>query len=69
VSCHQAQAPSGGVVLEGHASVQVQALNGRLLGAISHSPGFSAMPQNGNKLAECDIKALAVWIAAGAPNN
>jgi hypothetical protein len=34
-----------------------------------HSPGFSPMPQNDNKLSECNIAKIKKWIATGAPNN
>jgi len=27
------------------------------------------MPQNGNKLSDCNITKIEKWITAGAPNN
>ncbi len=69
LGCHGSPAPSGNVNLQGHANAQAIALSGRLFGAISHSPGFKAMPQGGNKMNACDIKKIKAWIDAGAPNN
>ena len=41
----------------------------RLVGAINHQPGFSAMPKAANKLDPCTINKIQVWIAGGYPNN
>lgn len=47
------------------------ALNGRLVGAITHAAGFSPMPKGTNnpKLSECKIEQIKKWVQAGAPNN
>ena len=39
----------------------------KIVGAINHTTGFSAMPQGGDKLEQCDIDFLTAWIDAGAP--
>ncbi len=67
--CHQQQVSSGGVNLEGHSRVKTVASNGRLLGAVSHAPGFSPMPKNATKLADCDISKIRRWINQGALDN
>lgn len=69
LGCHSGGAPSGNVNLQGHSNVQTVALSGRLYGAISHSTGFTPMPQGGTKLNDCDIKKIKSWIDAGALNN
>ncbi len=69
LNCHDEAAASGNVVLEGHANVMREANSGRLLGAISHSPGFSPMPRNANKLPDCEILTIQAWISQGAQNN
>jgi uncharacterized membrane protein len=69
VGCHSGGTPSGSIDLSTHANVQQQALNGKLYGAITHTPGFSPMPQNAGKLRDCQIAQVRKWIAAGAPNN
>jgi hypothetical protein len=67
--CHSSVAPSGNISLATYNSVKVQVNNGRLFGAINHQPGFSPMPQGGNKMSQCDINKVKAWIDAGAPNN
>ena len=67
--CHSAANSSGGINLSTYAGAEAVALNGRLYGAIDHSPGFTAMPQGGNKLPQCEIDAIRIWADAGAPNN
>ena len=69
ISCHNTGFSSGGVNLQGHSNVRVQAVNGRLMGSITHSPGFTPMPLGGNKLSACDISKVKAWIDAGYPNN
>ena len=67
--CHSGSLPDGGIDLSSYTGVKTVALNGRLTGAVSHSAGFSAMPQGGNKLNECEISQIEKWIAAGTANN
>lgn len=67
VGCHSASNASGGYALDSHSGVI--AAQGRLLGSIKHSSGFSAMPQNAPKLGDCQIAQIEKWITAGAPNN
>ena len=69
LSCHSAAANMGSVNLEGHAQAKTYADNGKLYGAVSHAPGSSPMPKGGNKLSDCDISRIKIWVDAGAPNN
>lgn len=69
IGCHSGGAPSGNISLDGYANVRVVAQNGKLYGAINHSPGFSPMPQGGNKMSACNINKIKAWIDAGIPNN
>lgn len=67
IGCHSGSNASGGFALETHAGVA--AASGRLLGAIKHSTGYSAMPQNASKLGDCQIAQIEKWLNSGAPNN
>jgi hypothetical protein len=67
--CHSAAANTANITLEGHASISIYVQDGRLLGAIKHQSGFSAMPQNAPPLRACDIAKIESWIESGAPNN
>jgi len=67
--CHSGTTPVAPFRLDSHAAVAVQAGNGKLYGAISHSAGFSPMPKNASKLSDCNIRKIKKWIDAGFPNN
>jgi len=73
LACHSNQQVSegagGGNHLEGYSNLRVFALNGRLLGAVEHLPGYSPMPKYGNKLDSCDVAKIRIWVTNGAPNN
>jgi len=65
--CHAGTAVAGGnIMLEGYTNLK-NVDGARLYGAISHAPGYSAMPKGGNQLADCDIKAIKSWIDTGKP--
>jgi hypothetical protein len=68
--CHGGDASDGGgVQLGSYNAVRTQAFNGKLLGVISHTPGFLQMPKDGGKLTNCQIATIEAWIRKGAPNN
>lgn len=69
VGCHNATTVSGGYNYENYSGLIVPIQQGRLLGAINHQPGYSAMPKGGMKLNNCEIKKIEKWIANGAQNN
>lgn len=69
LGCHSGGAPSGNISLANYTSVKVVAENGKLYGVINHSPGFSPMPQGGNKMSSCNINKIKAWIDAGSINN
>ena len=68
-SCHGGANPPAGFSLSGYDAVKAKVTDGRLFGAISHSSGFVAMPENLGKMDQCDINKVKAWIDAGAPNN
>jgi len=67
--CHDQVARSGGIAFDTYAGLKVIVDNGRLEGAINHTPGFEAMPQNQSKLSDCTLELIQSWIDAGAPEN
>ena len=69
LGCHAGSTPSGNVLLDNYNSVKIYVHNGKLYGAISHSAGYSPMPQGGNKMTNCTISQIKAWIDAGALNN
>ncbi len=68
-SCHSGPNPPLGVLLSEYSGVKNVASSGKLIGVITHSPGFIPMPQNAMKLSECNIAKIRKWVAAGAPDN
>lgn len=67
--CHAGQSAAGGIELDGYNKVRMQALNGRLLGSITHAPGYRPMPDFSSKIPECRIAEIRTWIRNGTPNN
>lgn len=68
-SCHSGNSPSGGVNLSSYAGVKAVADEGRLYGAVSHAQGFTPMPYGGQKLADCQVEMIRIWVENGALNN
>ena len=69
LGCHNGSNAGGGISLSLYSDVKAIADNGKFMGTISHLTGYSAMPKNGNKLTDCQINMVKIWINAGAPNN
>lgn len=69
VSCHGGTSPNGGINLQGYTNVKLRVDDGRLLGSITHSSGFSPMPQGATKMRDCDINKVKAWIHTGAQQN
>ncbi len=67
--CHSGTNAPLGIKLDIYTDVNTQALNGKLLGTITHSAGFSPMPKNGTQLNDCNIAKIKKWVSSGAPNN
>jgi hypothetical protein len=69
MGCHSGTSASGGINLDSYAGVSTVAQNGKLYGSIARLAGYSAMPQGGIKMSNCDILKLKKWIDGGSPNN
>ena len=65
--CHGGSKPANGLSLETYDEVVACANSGRLMGAIRHEPGYSAMPKGGEMLSTCDINLFQKWINIGTP--
>ncbi|MBC6492136.1 c-type cytochrome [Flavihumibacter stibioxidans] len=68
-SCHGGNSPSGGISMGNYTADKAIALNGKLYGSISHSNGYSPMPQGMPKMNTCQIATIKKWVDSGAPNN
>ncbi|MBL7923788.1 MAG: hypothetical protein JNL88_06290 [Bacteroidia bacterium] len=66
-SCHGSNSSSG-LPLQSHAEV-VAAVSLKLMDAIRHENGASAMPKGGGRLDNCRIATIQKWIDEGTLNN
>jgi hypothetical protein len=69
IGCHNSVSAGGNIMLNSYAGAQTVALNGKLFGSVNHDAGFYAMPKNSNKLPQCKIDEIRIWVNNGAPNN
>ncbi|MFA5417341.1 MAG: hypothetical protein WC341_02675 [Bacteroidales bacterium] len=69
VGCHTGFGANGNTRLDSYDNVVTAANNGSLLGTIQHQSGWPGMPKDMNKLDDCSIKKIEIWVAAGTPNN
>lgn len=70
ITCHSpGNVNNGGIDLTSFPVVQAYALNGKLLGSITHATGYSAMPKGMGQLSACEITQFTKWIAAGSKND
>jgi hypothetical protein len=69
--CHgsNSNSGSGGIVLEGYTQLRSWAVNGYLLGTITHASGYVAMPYLRPSLPDCEISKIRAWIDQGTKNN
>ncbi len=71
-TCHSTSNASSfgsGINLENFNELMIRVNNGKLVGAISHLPGYPAMPRVGAKLDDCSIEKIKAWINNGALND
>jgi hypothetical protein len=71
-SCHSNKnAASRGNNIRLETYTDVTANINRVMGSVKHAAGFSPMPNpnSGNKLKECSITQLDIWVRDGMQNN
>lgn len=65
--CHdKGVASSGGFNMAEFSEIQTRALSGKISGVINHADGFPKMPYGDDKLSDCNISIIEVWIDNGA---
>ena len=67
--CHSSASRLGGIALDTYADVSSYAADGKLLGVVKHTSGYSPMPKNESQLPDCTIAQIEAWIADGFPDN
>lgn len=69
-TCHNTSVNNGGVITDNYNDLMNPVNSGVFWKAINHEGnGIVPMPFNGQKLPECDLQKIRVWIDQGAPNN
>ncbi len=69
LNCHTGATPRGDISLTNYEDVFLKVENGGLVGVIEHKAGYTAMPYGGQKLPDCEIDLIRIWIRDGAKNN
>jgi mono/diheme cytochrome c family protein len=64
--CHNSQYHSSGIDLSTYSGA-ASANNDDIMGSIEHNSGFSAMPKNGSKLTDTQIKKIYCWMQNNKP--
>jgi hypothetical protein len=68
--CHGGTASgSAGRKFDTHALLSNYVANGKLVKAITHSPGATPMPYNLPKMSDCNINKILDWVNRGALDN
>lgn len=69
LGCHSGSVPQGGISLSSYSAVMNTVNSNRLLGSVEQIGGYSAMPKNQPRMADCNVALIRNWIAQGALNN
>jgi mono/diheme cytochrome c family protein len=69
VNCHGPSVQNGGLNLSTHTALVDAILNRNLIERINSQTGFSPMPPNGNKILDCSLDKMNIWVQDGMPNN
>jgi len=69
--CHSGSTPHGNVSLTNYNEVKATVIDGTLLGSIEYVSGYKPMPYpaGSNKMPNCEIRSIQIWVENGAPNN
>jgi mono/diheme cytochrome c family protein len=66
-SCHSANNPSGGIMLDTYAETKNANFNNKLLNSVLQNGLASNMPQGAPKLSDCSLNKIQSWINKGMP--
>jgi mono/diheme cytochrome c family protein len=69
LSCHGStyDKTGSGIRLDNYADFSSKA--DIVIEAVKHTSGYAQMPKNANKLSDCNIKQIEIWINQGKTNN
>ena len=67
--CHASSSSPSGYTLDNYNGAKSVVLNGRIIGAITHTTGYAHMPKDRPMLNDCQIGLIKSLIDQGAQNN
>lgn len=62
LDCHSGPTPKGNLDFNNYDHVAFIAESGALTGSINHLAGYVQMPKDGNKLDDCSIAQIEIWV-------
>lgn len=65
--CHSGSAPQGGISTDNYQSVVTYI--DRIYGSVNQLGGYRPMPDNGDKLPDCNLNKINAWIIQGLKEN
>ena len=66
--CHNPSNPSGGIDLSTYDLCVQYGQEGSLYGSMAQNGIYSPMPKNSNKVDDCTLNKIQIWIDKGYPN-
>jgi hypothetical protein len=69
VMCHGPEIAYKGVRHDTYEFEMIVVNDGRLRGVVNHLDGYIKMPKDREKLPECELKIINIWLDNGAPKN
>jgi len=71
IECHKGNTPDGDISIENYDDIVKIAKDGSLSGTIKFEQGYYPMPPppDYNKMSDCEILQIEIWIKNGMPNN
>jgi hypothetical protein len=68
-TCHNSTLHEADVITDNFDDLNIVRNNGQLWKAVSHDPSVVPMPYQGQKLSDCNLSKINIWIRTGAPKN
>ena len=68
-TCHSGANPQKNIRTDNYPDLKIIALNEQLWKSVSHDPSVVPMPYQGNKMSDCNLNKINIWLKAGSLNN
>jgi len=69
VVCHGPDLAFSGIRTDTYGAILIIVEDGRLRGVVNHLAGYLKMPKDRDKLPECELNQINIWLDNGAPEN